>query len=88
MHEPDAPQEPPEIRRKKLQISRKMLKEDSVLMKDVERWWDLDDERRWKLEILLKYVEIGMMKDVEILLKEVEIWMMKDVEILLKEVEI
>ena len=36
MHGPDAPQEPPEIRRKKLQISRKMLKEDSVRMKDVE----------------------------------------------------
>jgi hypothetical protein len=36
MHGPDAPQEPPEIRRKKLQISRKMLKEDSVWMKDVE----------------------------------------------------
>ncbi len=37
MHGPDAPQEPPEIRRKELQISRKMLKEDSDWMKDVER---------------------------------------------------
>jgi hypothetical protein len=36
-------------------------------------------------EIMMKDVDISMMKDVEIMLKDVEISMMKDVEVELKE---
>ena len=49
---------------------------------------NLTDKSRYYVEIMLKDVEIYIMKDVEIMLKDVEIYMMRDVEMMLKAVGI